>query len=79
MTVAQLACLHFFVTYFFRLPGYLGDVPIRTIPWGLGAFKAVPNAGWAQILLFAALLELLTVKYERERDSPGNVHPESRL
>ena len=41
----------------FKLPGSLGDVSIDSIPAGLGALKAVPAAGWAQILLFAGALE----------------------
>lgn len=40
------------------LPGSFGDVPIDSIPTGLGALKALPPAGWAQILLFASALEV---------------------
>jgi hypothetical protein len=33
-------------------PGKFGDVPIESIPVGLGALKALPTAGWFQIILF---------------------------
>jgi len=64
--VAQLAALDYFIKTpsGIRLPGSLGDTPISDIPVGLGAIKAVPILGWAQILLFASALEILAPQKE---------------
>ena len=44
-----------------KLPGYLspsGGLKFADIPNGLGAISKVPNAGWAQIVAYAAFCEL---------------------
>jgi hypothetical protein len=74
--VAMLAALHYLVVgWGVHLPGALGDVPIDSIPVGLGAIKAVPALGWAQILLFASALEILAP--QKEDKLPGNVQPDT--
>jgi hypothetical protein len=57
------------------LPGKFGDVDISSIPTGLGALKALPAAGWAQILLFAAALEVLAP--QKDDKVPGEVQPDT--
>jgi len=75
--VAMIAALDYFIKTpsGIRLPGSLGDTPIADIPVGLGALKAVPPAGWAQILLFASALEILAP--QKEGKLPGEVQPET--
>jgi light-harvesting complex I chlorophyll a/b binding protein 1 len=77
--VAMIAALDYFIKTpsGIRLPGSLGDTPIADIPVGLGAIKAVPIAGWAQILLFASALEILAP--QKEDKLPGEVQPDTDL
>jgi len=58
-----------------QLPGSFGDTPIDSIPLGLGAIKALPALGWAQILLFCSALEILAP--QKEDKVPGNVQPDT--
>jgi len=76
--IAQLAMLHYFVTYFFTLPGNLtlDGLQFSEVPAGLAALSVVPQKGWAQILLFQATLELLA--YQKDDKEPGDLQPESR-
>jgi len=76
--IAQLAMLHYFVTYFVTLPGdlTLDGLHFSDVPAGLAALSVVPRKGWAQILLFQAALELLA--YQRDDKEPGDLQPESR-
>lgn len=75
--IAMLAMCDYFHRGFptGHLPGSFGDVPIDSIPLGLGAIKALPAAGWAQILLFASALEILAP--QKEDKVPGNVQPDT--
>lgn len=73
----MLGMLHYIITYFTKLPGSLGDVSIDSIPSGWAALKAVPPAGWAQIILFASALEILAP--QREDKIPGDVQPDTDL
>jgi len=75
--IAMLAMTHTFVTYFFTIPGYLSNsagVKFADVPAGWGAFKVVPAAGWLQIILFQAALEILAPQ-DPEKE-PGDVQPE---
>jgi hypothetical protein len=75
--IAMLAMVHTFVTYFFTIPGYLSNsagVKFADVPAGWGAFKVVPAAGWAQIILFQAALEILAPQDPEK--APGDVQPE---
>lgn len=65
-----------------QFPFVFGDVSTADIPGGLGALKALPLAGWVQIILFCGLLEGLTEKNEGNfvpGKVPGNVQPDTPL
>jgi hypothetical protein len=75
--VAMLGALHYIITDALgvRLPGDLGGVAFNDIPATLGAIKAVPAAGWAQILIFASALEVLAP--QKEDKVAGNCQPDT--
>jgi hypothetical protein len=47
-------------------------VKFSDVPAGLGALSAVPPLGWAQILLFAGLLETGPFKQDKA-SAPGDI------
>jgi light-harvesting complex I chlorophyll a/b binding protein 1 len=71
--VAQLAVLGFVVgkggapTF----PGYLDlhGLKFADVPAGLGALKAVPPLGWAQIFLLAGILETRVLKQDPNKEA----------
>ena len=76
--IAMLAMTHIFVTHFIKLPGYLSTskgLLFSDVPSGLAAIKAVPAAGWAQILLFQSALEILAPQDPTK--APGDVQPDT--
>merc|ERR1719248_293731 len=65
--VAMLACLGWIVPEYWRFPGYLSPsqgLKFEDVPSGFAALAKVPAAGWAQIALFVATLELFGMKQE---------------
>jgi len=72
--VAMLACLGWIVPEYWRFPGYLSPsqgLKFEDVPSGFAALAKVPAAGWAQIALFVATLELFGMKQEEGRE-PGD-------
>merc|ERR1719160_1701453 len=72
--VARLACLGWIVPEYWRFPGYLSPsqgLRFEDVPSGFAALAKVPAAGWAQIALFVATLELFGMKQEEGRE-PGD-------
>merc|ERR1719160_858110 len=72
--VAMLACLGWIVPEYYRFPGYLSPsqgLKFEDVPSGFAALAKVPAAGWAQIALFVATLELFGMKQEEGRE-PGD-------
>mmetsp|Transcript_9506 Transcript_9506/g.23931 ORF Transcript_9506/g.23931 Transcript_9506/m.23931 type:complete len:283 (+) Transcript_9506:59-907(+) len=58
--LAMMATIGFITPFYSKLPGYLSpsaSLKFADIDNGLGAVSQVPSAGWAQILIFAALCE----------------------
>jgi len=58
--LAMMATIGFITPFYSKLPGYLSpsaSLKFADIDNGLGAISQVPSAGWAQILIFAALCE----------------------
>jgi light-harvesting complex I chlorophyll a/b binding protein 1 len=76
--VAQLAVIGFVMGDLYTFPGYLAkfstEVKFSDVPAGLGAISAVPPLGWAQILLFAGLMETMTFKQDPSKDA-GDIAP----
>merc|ERR1711967_57031 len=75
--IAMLAMTHVFVTHFVKLPGMLSyskGIAFADVPSGLAALKVVPAAGWFQIILFQAALEILAPQDPEK--APGDVQPE---
>lgn len=75
--MAQLATMHYFVTYFYRLPGSFESwgMSFKDAPNGLAALKALPTATWAQIVLFCAALEFLAP--QKKDRAAGHLQPDS--
>jgi len=76
--MAQLATMHYLVTYFYRLPGSFdswGGMSFKDAPNGLAALKALPTATWAQIIFFCAALEFLAP--QKADRAAGHLQPDS--
>jgi hypothetical protein len=72
--VAMIAAMGWIVPEYFRWPGYCSPslgLKFEDIPSGYAALGKVPAAGWAQIALFIATLELFAMKQEADRE-PGD-------
>jgi light-harvesting complex I chlorophyll a/b binding protein 1 len=67
--VAQLAVIGMIMGDHITLPGDLtvSGLKFSDVPAGLGALSAVPPLGWAQILLFAGILELGPMKQDPKK------------
>ena len=70
--VSMFATMGYIVPEYFKFDGYLSpsnNLKFADVPNGLKAISVVPKEGWAQILAFAAFLELVANKKTSE---PGN-------
>jgi len=76
--VAQLAVIGFVMGDLYTFPGYLAkfstEIKFSDVPAGLGALSVVPPLGWAQILLFAGLMETQTFKQDPKK-AAGDIAP----
>eukprot|EP00408_Alexandrium_pacificum_P020408 CAMPEP_0171192362 /NCGR_PEP_ID=MMETSP0790-20130122/19832_1 /TAXON_ID=2925 /ORGANISM="Alexandrium catenella, Strain OF101" /LENGTH=307 /DNA_ID=CAMNT_0011657521 /DNA_START=60 /DNA_END=983 /DNA_ORIENTATION=- len=73
--VAMLATIGFIVPEYFRWPGYLSpseEIKFEDVPNGLGAISKVPMLGWAQIIVFAGLMEGRFLSTESVTAETGN-------
>ena len=74
--IAQLAVIGFIMGDHFTLPGKLAafsaDINFSDVPAGMGALTAVPPLGWAQIILFAGLMETGPFKQDPKK-APGDI------
>jgi len=73
--IAQIATIGYIMGDVWTFPGYLSkaaDVKFSDVPAGMGALQAVPVAGWAQIFLFAGLLETKFFKQDDDKE-PGDL------
>merc|ERR1712070_589984 len=76
--IAMLAMTHVFVTHFVKLPGLLSsssNIAFADVPSGLAALKVVPVAGWLQVILFQAALEINAPQDPTK--APGDVQPDT--
>eukprot|EP00413_Alexandrium_margalefii_P008293 CAMPEP_0204531916 /NCGR_PEP_ID=MMETSP0661-20131031/11432_1 /ASSEMBLY_ACC=CAM_ASM_000606 /TAXON_ID=109239 /ORGANISM="Alexandrium margalefi, Strain AMGDE01CS-322" /LENGTH=301 /DNA_ID=CAMNT_0051538105 /DNA_START=82 /DNA_END=987 /DNA_ORIENTATION=+ len=70
--ISMLACIGFIVPEYFRFPGYLSpsaDLKFTDVPNGFAALSKVPMLGWAQIVIFAGMMEGRFLENQKE---PGN-------
>jgi len=70
--ISMLATIGYIVPEYFRFPGYLSPslgLKFSDVPNGFGAFSKVPLLGWAQIVIFAGMMEGRFLSNEAE---PGN-------
>ncbi|CAE8670343.1 unnamed protein product [Polarella glacialis] len=71
--IAMLACIGYIVPYYFKFPGFLSpnsELQFSDVPNGLAALTKVPGQGWAQIVAFLGVYELLINK--PVGNEPGN-------
>ena len=67
--VAMLACLGYIVPEYFRFPGFCSPsqgLAFTDIPNGLKGAAAVPLAGWAQIVAFVGIIEILNLQIPQD-------------
>merc|ERR1719343_1760903 len=72
--VSMIACLGYIVPGYFKWPGYCSPsqgLAFADIPNGLAAFSKVPSVGWAQMFLFAGLIDFGYLQYDPSR-GPGD-------
>eukprot|EP00416_Gambierdiscus_australes_P032909 CAMPEP_0171089758 /NCGR_PEP_ID=MMETSP0766_2-20121228/27318_1 /TAXON_ID=439317 /ORGANISM="Gambierdiscus australes, Strain CAWD 149" /LENGTH=233 /DNA_ID=CAMNT_0011547665 /DNA_START=59 /DNA_END=757 /DNA_ORIENTATION=- len=70
--ISMLAVIGYIVPEYFRFPGYLSPsqgIKFADVPSGFAAFSKVPVEGWAQIVIFAGMMEARFAENEKE---PGN-------
>merc|ERR1719204_2968106 len=73
--VAMIASIGYIVPEYFRFDGYLSPsngLKFSEVPNGIAALAKVPAAGWAQIGIFCATLELFPLRQEKDR-LPGDL------
>jgi len=73
--VAMLATIGYIVPEYFRWPGYLSpsqEIKFEDVPNGFGALSKVPILGWAQIIVFAGLMEGRFLSNEAVTAEAGN-------
>ncbi|CAJ1407150.1 unnamed protein product [Effrenium voratum] len=73
--VAMLACLGYIVPEYVRFPGYCSpseNVAFADIPNGLKAAPMVPLVGWAQIVGFVGVIEILNLQKIQTDDILGD-------
>merc|ERR1719282_793832 len=72
--ISMIACLGYIVPEYFKWPGYCSPsqgLAFADIPNGLAAFSKVPSVGWAQMFLFAGLIDFGYLQYDPSR-GPGD-------
>jgi len=70
--ISMLACIGYIVPEYYRFPGFLSEsegIKFEDVPNGLGALSKVPALGWAQIVLFAGLME---ARFASQEKAPGD-------
>jgi len=70
--ISMLACIGYIIPEYFRFPGYLSpslDLKFSDVPNGFGAISKVPALGWAQIVVFAGMME---ARFSQNETSPGD-------
>eukprot|EP00415_Alexandrium_ostenfeldii_P000241 UN0241 len=71
----MLAAIGYIVPEYFRWPGYLSpsqEIKFEDVPNGFGALSKVPILGWAQIIVFAGLMEGRFLSNEAVTAEAGN-------
>lgn len=73
--VSMLAVVGYVMGDCYTFPGYLSEkagIKFSDVPAGMGALTKVPAIGWAQIIAFCGVLELVFFKQEADK-APGDL------